>query len=116
MSLKLPSITQECPTRMVGQGAQRHGRRLGSGSGNGDTVYRQLIEHLNERIGCGALWYPDISETEKQAGNRNSPASPPPSSPDERSEYGSSANMNLSNIICHFEKDMVYYVYGKKEV
>ena len=68
---------------MVGQGAQRHGRRLGSGSGSGNTLYRQLIEHLNERIGCGALWYPDISETEKQAGNRNSP-----SSPDERSEDG----------------------------
>ena len=73
---------------MVGQGAQRHGRRLGSGSGSSDILYRQLIEHLNERIGFGALWYPDISETEKQAGNRNSPASPPPSSPDERSEDG----------------------------
>ena len=73
---------------MVGQGAQRHGRRLGSGSGNSDILYRQLIEHLNERIGCGALWNPDISKNKKQAGNRNSPASPPPRSPDERSEDG----------------------------
>lgn len=74
---------------MVGQEAQRHGRRLGSGSGNGDTLYRQLIEHLNERIGCGALWYPNISENRKLTGNRISSTKPfPPSSPDERSEDG----------------------------